>query len=40
MQLAEFFDYKNQFVKDLLTSEDLVKLIDPNNMYDNPKDMV
>ncbi len=40
MQLKEFFDYKNQFVKDLLTHEELVTLIDPNHMYANPKDMV
>ncbi len=28
MQLAEFFDYKNQLMKDLLTTESIVKLID------------
>lgn len=28
MQLQEFFDYKNQLMEDLLTNEDIVKLID------------
>ena len=27
MQLEEFFDYKNQLMKDLLTSEEVVKLV-------------
>lgn len=30
MQLQEFFDYKNQLMKDLLTNEEIVKLIDDN----------
>ena len=28
MQLEEFFDYKNQLMEDLLTTESIVKLID------------
>lgn len=28
MQLQEFFDYKNQLMEDLLTNEDIVRLID------------
>ena len=28
MQLAEFFDYKNQLMEDLLTNEKIVKLLD------------
>lgn len=40
MHLEEFFDYKNRFVKDILTTDDIVELIDPNHMYRNPKDMV
>lgn len=28
MQLEEFFDYKNQLMKDILTNESIVKLID------------
>jgi len=30
MNLKEFFDYKNQFVEDILTSESIVKLINEN----------
>lgn len=30
MQLEEFFDYKNQLAKDLVTSEEIVKLLDEN----------
>lgn len=40
MHLEEFFEYKNRLIKDLLTDKEIVKLIDPNNMYDNPLDMV
>lgn len=28
MQLADFFDYKNQLMKDILTNEEIVKLLD------------
>lgn len=28
MQLADFFDYKNQLMKDLLTNEEIVRLLD------------
>lgn len=28
MQLSEFFDYKNKLMEDLLTNEDIVKLLD------------
>ena len=30
MQLQEFFDYKNQLMEDLLTNEEIVKLLDDN----------
>jgi hypothetical protein len=40
MHLAELFDYKNRLVKDMLTDEEIVALIDPNKNYSNPKDMV
>lgn len=30
MQLEEFFDYKNQLAEDLVTSEEIVKLLDEN----------
>lgn len=30
MQLQDFFDYKNQLMEDLLTREDIVKLINPD----------
>ena len=40
MHLEELFDYKNRLVKDMLTDEEIVKLIDPNRMYKDPKDMV
>lgn len=40
MQLQEFFDYKNRLIKDMLTDEEIVNLIDPNHNYNNPKDMV
>lgn len=40
MHLEEFYDYKNRLVKDLLTDKDIVELIDPNHMYEDPIDMV
>jgi hypothetical protein len=40
MRLEEFFDYKNRLVKDMLTEEEIVSLIDPNKNYDDPRDMV
>mgnify|MGYP006873003753 CR=1 FL=1 len=40
MRLEEFFDYKNRLVKDMLTDEEIVALIDPNQTYASPKDMV
>lgn len=30
MQLSELFDYKNQLMKDLLTNEEIIKLVDEN----------
>lgn len=30
MQLSEFFDYKNQLMKDILTNETIVKLLNPD----------
>lgn len=35
MQLEEFYDYKNQLMKDLLTTESIVKLIDENTSVAN-----
>lgn len=40
MHLAEFYDYKNRFMQDLLTDEKIVSLIDPNHNCENPIDMV
>lgn len=40
MYLAELFDYKNRLVKDMLTDEEIIKLIDPNHTHRDPKDMV
>ena len=38
MQLDDFFDYKNQLMEDLLTTEPIVKLLDGNiSMNDTPK---
>lgn len=34
MQLQEFFDYKNQIMEDMLTSERIVKLINENTPMD------
>lgn len=34
MQLADFFDYKNQLMQDLLTTESIVKLIDSHATLD------
>lgn len=35
MQLEEFYDYKNQLMKDLLTTEPIVKLIDETVSLEN-----
>ena len=40
MHLAELFDYKNRLIKDMLTNDEIVDLIDPNHTVDTPKDMV
>ena len=40
MFLDEFFDYKNRLIKDLLTDDEIVKLLDPNGMYPDPRQMV
>ena len=38
MQLEDFFDYKNQLMEDLLTTESIVKLLDGNiSLKDAPK---
>ena len=34
MQLSEFFDYKNKLMEDLLTNDDIVKLIDCDMDFD------
>lgn len=36
MQLAEFFDYKNQLMKDILTNEKIIDLVDDEKKYDSP----
>ena len=40
MHLEEFFDYKNRLIKDMLTDKEIVGLIDPNEMYEDPREMV
>ena len=35
MQLQEFFDYKNQLMEDLLTSESIVRLLDDDISMDD-----
>lgn len=37
MQLSEFFDYKNQLMKDLLTNSEIVKLLDGAVYMDDAK---
>jgi len=37
MQLEEFFDYKNKLMKDLLTNEAIIKLLDEDATLDNSK---
>lgn len=39
MNLAELFDYKNQFFKDVLTNEKLVKLINETKTIDTAGDL-
>lgn len=40
MQLEEFFDYKNQLMRDLLTSESIVHLLSPSSSMENAEDLV
>lgn len=40
MHLKELFDYKNQFARDLLTDNQIVELIDPNHLCDDPAKMI
>ena len=40
MQLQEFFDYKNQLMEDLLTNEDIVRLIDDTVALQNAEPCV
>lgn len=41
MVLEEFYDYKNRFIEDILTSETIVNLIDDEGEFkDNVKDLV
>ena len=35
MQLQEFFDYKNQLMKDLLTTKEIVRLINEDVSFEN-----
>lgn len=37
MQLEEFFDYKNKLMEDLLTNEEIVKLLDNSVSMENAK---
>lgn len=39
MQLSEFFDYKNKLMEDLLTSQSIVALLDPNGTALEPTDL-
>lgn len=39
MQLQDFFDYKNQLMKDLLTSEEIVKLIDKDIPFERAEEL-
>lgn len=39
MHLQEFFDYKNQLMKDILTTESIVRLIDDNVAMENAKSL-
>lgn len=39
MQLQEFFDYKNQLMKDMLTSKAIVSLLDENTPVDRGIDL-
>lgn len=40
MHLQEFFDYKNRLMKDLLTNETIVNLIDDTVSLENAKDLI
>lgn len=41
MQLEEFFDYKNQLMEDLLTNQEITKLLDDNcKAIDKPENLV
>jgi hypothetical protein len=40
MQLQDFFDYKNRFMEDILTSESIVKLINPDLPLDEAQSLV
>lgn len=39
MQLQEFFDYKNQLMDDLLTNDEIVRLLDDDVAVDNAGDL-
>ena len=39
MQLQDFFDYKNQLMKDILTNEEIVRLINPDIDFEDSKDL-
>ena len=40
MYLEEFYDYKNRLIKEIITDDDMVDLIDPNHTVDDPFDMI
>lgn len=39
MHLRDFFDYKNQLMKDLLSNEKIVRLLASNTSIDKPEDL-
>lgn len=40
MQLEEFFDYKNRLVSDLVTNEEIVKLINEDYSIENSEELI
>lgn len=40
MQLAEFYDYKNQLIGDLIQNEEIVKLINDEVPFENAKSLI
>lgn len=38
--LEEFYNYKNKFIEHILTDERIVKMLDPEGVYENPEDLI